>query len=703
MFRRTLTLSVSAIGLALATPALADDAVAIEPMDFGEWGVGLDALDTSVDPGDDFFAYVNGKWVEQTTIPADRASFGTFYMLHEQSLVDIQALVDELAASDPAPGTQPRRIVDAYNAYFDEAAIEAEGMAPAFPFLTEIFTAPDLARLAELFQAPGFPSMVVASVGLDAKDPESYAVGVNFDGMGMPDRDYYLVDSERNLALREKYREFLTFMLREAGYADPEAAARAVYAFEHKVAELEWDRAILRNQELTYNALTPAELAAFEPRFPTEALLKAGGFGDRQRLLARQLPPTEEEIGELGLTEAQLTQIGGGLPAMMTLLVETPLETLKAYMAAHFLAGNSSVLPQRIYDASFAFNGTAINGLEQPQPRWKRAIANTQSQLGEQLGALYVARYFPPEAKTRMDRMVQNLRRALGEGLASNEWMTEATKLEAAAKLERMRTKIGYPDTFKTYDGLEIRADDPLGNRIRTTAWHLADDLRKLDGPVDKEEWLMFPQQVNAYYLPHGNEIAFPAAILQPPFFSLAADPAVNYGAIGAVIGHEIGHGFDDKGSLFDSTGELRNWWQDEDRAAFVEQTDKLAPLIAAHCPVDDGKLCLKPEQSMGETLGDVVGLQLAWRAYVLSLDGQEPPVIDGLTGAQRFLLGFGQNWREKYREESLRNRVITANHPPSDFRLNNAVRHLDVFYEAFDVGPDDALYLPPEQRVKIW
>lgn len=699
-----LCVSSIALALALAAPAAAEEVAEAPPtMDLGEWGVGLDVLDPAVDPGDDFFAYVNGKWLDQTAIPADRASFGTFYVLHEQSVRDVKALIDEFAAGNPAEGTQARRILDSYTAYLDQDAIDAAGLVPAYPYLTEIFTAPDLARLVELGQMPGYRGMVAASVGLDAKNPEIYSVDVGFHGMGLPDRDYYLVDSERNLEIREKYKEFLRFMLGEAGYGDPAAAAEAVYAFEHKVAELEWSRPVLRNQLLTYNAISADELAAFEPRFPVRQMLAAGGFAERETFLARQLPPTAQEIEELGLTEEQLAQIGGGLPAMMTLMVETPLATLKAYLAAHFLADNSSLLPARIYDAQFAFNGTVLNGLEAPQPRWKRAIANTEGQLGEQLGALYVERHFPPEAKARMDKLVRNLRLALGEGIAANDWMTAATKAEAATKLEKIRTKIGYPDEFETYAGLEIRADDPLGNRMRATAWALADSLEKLKGPVDKSEWYLLPQQVNAYYLPHGNEIGFPAAILQPPFFNLAADPAVNYGAIGAVIGHEIGHGFDDQGSLFDATGELRNWWQDADREAYLAQTRKLAPLIEAYCPLEDKEICLKPDQVMGETLGDVVGLQMAWRAYQLSLDGKPAPVIDGMTGAQRFFLGFGQNWREKYREEALRNRIMTAAHPPADFRLNNAVRHLDAFYEAFDVGPDDALYLPPEQRVKIW
>ena len=397
--------------------------------------------------------------------------------------------------------------------------------------------------------------------------------------------------------------------------------------------------------------------------------------------------------------------IGGGLPAMMQLLTETPLATIKAYMAAQFLSGNASVLSSELDEARFALFGKLINGQESQQERWKRAIGAVEGQLGEQLGALYVERFFPPESKARMETLVGNLKIAMGKDLEENEWMTEATIAEAKAKLDGFVPMVGYPDEFETYEGLEITADNPLANRINTTRWAIDDAHSRLGKPVDPTEWGMLPQTVNAYYSPLTNRIVFPAAILQPPFFGGSADPAVNYGGIGAVIGHEIGHGYDDQGSQFDATGKLRNWWQDEDRAGFEKFTKRMATYIEAYCPVDspEGPVCLRGPQSMGETLGDVVGLQMAHRAYRLSLGGEVAPVIDGLTGDQRFLLGFAQIWRGMEREESLRNRVMTANHPPGTFRLNNAVRHLDAWYEAFNVTEEHALYLPPEERIKIW
>ncbi|MEP5937836.1 MAG: M13 family metallopeptidase [Erythrobacter sp.] len=689
-----------------SAPAPAKEAAPVATIDYGEWGVGLDLLDASVDPGDDFNAYVNGKWIAETEIPADRSSFGAAHILIEKSTKDIEVLIADLVKNNPAAGTTERRIVDAYNAFNDTDAIDATGLAPAHPFLTEIFTAPDVARLAELFQTPGYPALISVGVTVDSKNPDSYIPTVGFGGMGLPDRDYYLIDSERNLEVRAEYMKFLSLFLEQAGYADPAAAADAIYAFEYKVAELEWARQVMRNPELTYNSLSADELQALSPTFPIKSVLETGGFGAQPQFLARQIPPTEGEVEELGLSEEQLGMIGGGLPAMMELINSTDLATLKAWMAVRFLSGYSPYLHSDLDAANFAFSGTVLNGQEQQRPRWKRSIGVVGSQLGEQLAALYVARYFPPEAKSRMEALVANLKLSMAKSLDEVQWMSPATVEQASAKLGTMSVQVGYPDEFEAYEGLEISGDSPLGNAISTTKWSQADSLSQLGEPVDKNEWLLLPQTVNAYYAPNFNQIVFPAAFLNPPFFNMEADPAVNYGAIGSVIGHEIGHGFDDQGSKYDSQGALRNWWQAEDREGFEDRAAQMAKLIEAYCPIDDGedgKLCLKGDLSMGETLGDVVGLQMAYRAYRMSLNGEEAPVIDGLTGDQRFFLGFGQNWRSKLREENLRNRLLTAVHPPSEFRLNNAVRHLDAWYDAFDVGPDNVMYLAPEDRVKIW
>ncbi|MDE1467423.1 M13 family metallopeptidase [Aurantiacibacter sp. D1-12] len=722
MIRKILITSASVIGLAAASPALAQDEhqhglhdeLASAPqdgggetptMDFGEWGVGLDYVNTDLDPGDDFNAYANGMWIEQNEIPADRQRFGAFDMLREKSIVDVQTLMADLVASNPAPGTTERRIVDAYNAFVDVEAIDASGLAPAYPYLAQIFNAPDLEALVRLMEEPGMPSLVSAGVGIDARNPTEYAVSIGFGGLGLPDRDYYLVDSESNLEIREQYLSYMETIFGAAGYQDPAATARAVYAFEHKIAELEWARQMFRIPQLTYNVLSRDELDALAGDFPVGALLEAGQFADQDRFLASQLPPTDEEIESIGLTEEQLAMIGGGLPAMMELLTETPLEVIKAHMAGNFLAGNAAVLSTELDEANFDFFGRTIGGAEQQQERWKRGISTVEGMLGEQLGALYVERYFPPENKAQMDELVANLSRAMSLALDENEWMTPETLAEARTKLNGFVPMIGYPDEFETYDGLEITGDDPLANRMAASRWGIEDNRSRLGTQVDPTEWGMLPQTVNAYYSPLTNRIVFPAAILQPPFFNGSADPAVNYGGIGAVIGHEIGHGYDDQGSQFDATGTLRNWWQDADREGFEQFTTRMGEFIEAFCPVEsaEGPVCLRARQSMGETLGDVVGLQMAYRAYQLSLNGEEAPVIDGLTGDQRFFLGFAQIWRGMEREESLRNRVMTANHPPGEFRLNNAVRHLDAWYDAFNVTADDDLYLPPEERIRIW
>ncbi|EAQ28722.1 metalloendopeptidase PepO [Erythrobacter sp. NAP1] len=674
-------------------------------MDFGTWGVGLQTIDQNVDPGDDFNAYVNGKWIAANEIPADRQRYGAFDMLREGSINDVRELVNTLVASNPAEGTQARRIVNAYNAFMDVEAIDASGLAPAQPYLQEIFGAEDLEALTALFGKPGYPSLVSAGVTIDARNPTQYVVGIGFDGMGLPDRDYYLVDSESNLEIREKYKALLATVLGQAGYADPVAAAEAVYAFEAKVAEIEWARQIFRKPTLTYNELSPEDLAGYAGDFPIDTLLASAQLEGQPRFLAAQIPPTEEELKAAELTDEQRTMIGGGLPAMMKLLTETPLATLKAFMAAQFLGNNAAVLSSELDEAVFDFYGRTISGREEQQERWKRAISVVEGSLGEQLGALYVEKHFPETSKARMDELVANLGKAMNAALDDNQWMTAATIEQAREKLNGFVPMIGYPDEFETYDGLTIVADDPLANRMATAKWNDEDSRSRLGTEVDPTEWGMTPQTVNAYYSPLTNRIVFPAAILQPPFFNAEADPAVNYGGIGAVIGHEIGHGYDDQGSQFDATGTLRNWWQDEDREGFVKFTRAMGEFIEAYCPVEgsEGPECLRAGQSMGETLGDVVGLQMAYRAYKMSLNGEEAPVIDGLTGDQRFFLGYAQIWRGMEREESLRNRVMTANHPPGEFRLNNAVRHTDAWYEAFNVSEDDELYLPPEKRVKIW
>ena len=707
MIRTILVTGASAFALALSAPALAqDDSVPAETpqMTFGDWGFDPAGLDPSIDPGDDFFNYVNGRWIAANPIPPEYGRFGAFTFLGEKSSVDVQVLIDELVAANPAPGSKERRIVDAFTAYLDKDAIDARGMAPAYPYLGAIFSASDLGELADLFATPAYASLVGAGVTIDAKDPESYAVSIGFSGMGLPAREMYLEDSEANLAIRAAYMELLTFMLGKAGYADPAAAAEAVYAFEHDVAVLEWGRSALRNRDLTYNKLTRAQVAALVPDFPLVRVLEVGGYGDIESFLVPQMPPDDAEAAELELTdEFRAAEIGGGFPAMMELLNETPLATLKAYLAVRFLSNNASVLPSDVEQADFAFYGQTLSGAEEQQVRWKRAITETEGLLGEVLGQTYSERYFPEASKDAMLDLVANLRASFAAGLDTNEWMSAETQARALEKLESFNTKIGYPDEFETYEGLEISADNPLANRISAADWVWQFDLGRLGNPVDKSEWFMLPQQVNAYYAPNFNEIVFPAAILQQPFFGPDVDPAVNYGAIGAVIGHEIGHGFDDQGSKYDGTGTLTDWWTEEDRAAFDALGDRLVEQYNQFCPLDDGELCVDGRSTLGENLGDIGGLAMAYRAYRMSLNGAEAPVLDGLTGDQRFFLSWAQAWRTTTRDEELRRRLLTDSHSPPRYRVNGIVRNMDEWYEAFGITEDDDLYLPPEERVQVW
>jgi len=726
MIRTVLTTTASAMALVMAVPAAAeqldahgsqasdldmlvqdggDADVPMPTMSFGTWGVDPSLLSDTIDPGDDFFGYVNQEWLDANPLPAEFSRFGAFNLLREKSTSDVKALVDELVAKPASElSADEQRIVEAYESYLDTAAIDAAGLAPAQPYLDKIRGAETLSELVTLWGTPGYPAPLGGGVGVDAKEPTRYSIYLGSGGLGLPDRDYYLDESERGKDIQTKYREYLTFLFDQAGYEDAAGMADSVYAFEDSIArKVSWDRATSRNRDLTYNALTPAELGSLVEGFPTTAMLTASGFAGTDRFIVGDLPPTAEEAKALGLDEETVAKIGGGTPAMMTLLLETPMDVLQAWTIKEFLESNASVLPSRFDEADFAFYGKTLNGTPEQRARWKRAIGETEGLLGELVGKSYVERYFPAENKAAMVDLVANLRKALAQSIEQNDWMSAATKKEALAKLDAFDPKIGYRDNLETYDGLAIIEGNPLANRMAAQEWSWKEDLAKLGGPIDRTEWGMLPQTVNAYYNPTKNEIVFPAAILQQPFFGLTADAAVNYGGIGGVIGHEMGHGFDDQGSKSDGTGMLRNWWTDADRSAFDSLTDALVAQYDAFCPLDDGETCVNGRLTLGENIGDLGGLSLAYRAYKLSLGGKEDKVIDGLTGDQRFFLAWAQVWRSAQREESLRQRLRTDPHSPEEYRVNGIVRNMDEWYKAFNVTPDDALYLPPEKRVHIW
>ena len=695
----------SASAQTVATPAAAAAATTpgYTPMVFPGWGFDPAQLDRSAKPGDDFFAYVNGKWAATDVIQPQYPASGVSLNLQLGAEQAVRSIVEEMAAGRHASGSLEQKVGDSYRAFVDTAAIEAAGMAPAKPYLSRIAAADSRVKLAELFAEPGIPSPLQTYVTIDSLTPTRNALYVGTGGLGLPDRDYYLVDSERNLVLRAKYKEYVAFLLGKAGYADPKTSAEGVYAFERKLAELAWDRAISRDPNLTTNRLTRAEFLAMAGGFPLDRMLVASGLGEVDGLFGQEVPPTAAKIAKLGLTPEQLAKLGGGMPALFALLNSEPIPVIQAWTVAQFLNSQASVLPREIDDASFAFYGTTLSGRKTQRERWQRGLSAVQGQMGEAIGKLYVERNFPASSKAAMQELVGNLRLALAGNLKDLAWMTPATRIEAKKKLDAFGVKIGYPDKFETYDDMAIKPGAALDNNIAAADWGIKDQLRDLAKPVDKGKWLMTPQTVNAYYMPPANEIVFPAAILQPPFFNAKADPAVNYGAIGAVIGHEIGHGFDDQGSKYDATGALRDWWTPTDRKTFDALTAKLAAQYDAFCPLDEGKTCLSGKLTLGENIGDLGGISMAYQAYKLSLKGKPAPVIDGLTGDQRFFIAFAQAWRTKMREEMARQRITTDPHSPAEARVNVVLSNFDPWYKAFAVKPGDKLYLAPKDRVRIW
>ncbi len=713
--RDYLTLGASILALTFTTPAMADHhgdaetveaapaAIATPTMSFGEWGVDPALLSDQIAPGEDFFAYVNQEWLDANPLPAEFSRFGAFNLLREKSTSDVKALVDELVAADTRT-LDEQRIVDAYNAYLDTDTIEAAGLAPAQPYLDAIDKASSLEALTRLWGSAGYPSPVGGYVSVDAKQSDRYVAYLGLGGLGLPDRDYYLDTSQKGQEIQAKYRDYLTFLLREAGYDDPADTAARIYAFEDMLArDVVWDRTVSRNRDLTYNAFTRDELVALGAGFPVGTMLDATGLSASPQFVVANVPPTDERARELGLTAETLDTIGSGLPGMFAALQQTDLDTLKAWTAKSFLSQHADMLPTRFDEANFAFYGQTLQGTPEQRARWKRAIGATEGALGELVGQAYVDRYFPPGNKAAMDQLVANLRLAMAQGIDEIEWMGAETKEQARAKLATFDPKIGYRDNLESYDGLNIHPGNPLRNAIAAEAWQVTDNIAKLGGPIDRTEWFMLPQTVNAYYNSTKNEIVFPAAILQQPFFGISADPAVNYGAIGGVIGHEIGHGFDDQGSKSDARGNLRNWWTDADRAAFDERGDALVEQYNAFCPLDNGVTCVNGRLTLGENIGDLGGLSLAYRAYKIATEGRQVPMIDGLTGDQRFFLAWAQVWRSQQREDNARQRLRTDSHSPEEYRVNGVVRNMDAWYDAFDVGPGDPMYLPPDERVSIW
>src|SRR5450432_1761087 len=668
---------------AAAPPVASTQSPAAPPApkaELGDFGIDLSAMDRSIKPGDDFFAYANGTWDKNFVIPADKSSFGPFDRLDDLSKVRVRGIIEKAASAHAANATPDQQIGDFYAAFMDESAIEAKGLAPAQPGLDRIAAAKTRADIARLFGTLGYASLFDVQLTADFKDPDRYSVVITQSGLGLPDRDYYLKDDPQLKALREKYVTYVAQMLTLGGSSDPHNQARDVMAFDTAVAKVQWSIEKRREVEANYNPRTKAQVIAYAPGFPWQDFLDAQQLGARQDLV----------LGELT-----------AIKDLAALFNRTPLPTLKAALTFHYINSNASVLTQRFDQARFAFYGQTMRGQPQQRERWKRGVDAVDGALGESVGRLYVAQYFPPESKAKMQQLVANLLAALSQRIDANEWMSPETKTRAHEKLAGFTPKIGYPNTWKDYSTLVVKTDDPLGNNQRAQQWWWDYQVARLNRPVDRAEWGMTPQEINAYYNPSNNEIVFPAAILQPPFFDPNADPAVNYGAIGAVIGHEIGHGFDDQGRKFGPTGVMTDWWTPKDAEVFSARTARLIKEFSTFEALPG--LNVKGENTIGENIGDLGGLNMSHEAYMISLKGQPAPVIDGLTGDQRFFLAYAQVWREKYREGTLREIVMADVHSPSRFRVNGPLPNLDVWYSDFDVTPGEKMYIPPPDRVRIW
>ncbi len=686
----TLALSVAlALGVAACSPQQSQTETASEKsaVQAQQLTSGLDMSDfnTEVRPQDDLFTYVNGGWVEKTEIPADRSRVGSFNELRDENQERLRSIIEDAAASSPEAGSNAAKIGDFFNSFMDVERLNSLGYEPIAADLDAISqlqnhdqVAAHFAQLARLGVSSPFGFYVYA----DAKNPDVNTLYMSQSGLGLPDRDYYLKDDEKFVEIRAEYTSYIADILTLVGYdADKaQSAADAVLELETELAEVQWSRVESRNADKTYNKHTMDELQELLGDFNLGAYTEAAGIATVEEAVVRQ-PSYFSTFGDM--------------------FDEVALEDWQHYMSLRLVSNFSNALSEEINDRQFAFYGKVLRGTPEQEPRWKRGVNATDSALGEVLGQLYVAEYFPPAAKERMETLVDNLIKAYGESIKDLEWMSEETKQKALEKLSKFTPYIGYPSEWRDYSALVVAEDDLVGNYKRSAEFDYQENISKIGEPVKAEDWGMTPQTVNAYYSPVRNEIVFPAGILQPPFFDLDAEDAVNYGGIGAVIGHEIGHGFDDQGSKYDGDGNLQSWWTDADREAFDERGGKLAAQYDSYEPIED--VFVNGKLTLGENIGDLAGLTIGYRAYVDSLEGEPSPVLDGFTGEQRVFLGWAQVWQTKQRDEYTRNQVLSDPHSPAYYRVNGTVVNVPAFYEAFDVKPGDEMYVSPEERVTIW
>ena len=672
---KMLTLATASL-LAVCVPALAD---AAKPA-YGTWGYDPAAMDSSVKPGDDFWAYVNGTWDKNTQIAADRASAGPFVTLSDAAEKDVRQIVEGLA-NDPNRDRLGQQVGDYYASFMDQAAIEAAGTAPLKPYLDEINAAKTRAQLLSLFVKPGFASPVDVSIIPDFKNAERYSAIAGQATLGMPSREYYLDDSAKMKAHRAAYRDYIVTIQKLAGLPGGDAAADRIIALETALSKAQWPAAERRDIDKIYNPMNRAQLAKLAPQFEWNASLAKAGLGSAKSVIVTE-PSAVAGAGKI--------------------FASTPLSTWKEWLAFRFVSDHAGYLPKAIYDARFNFYSKQLSGVQAQRERWKRGVAAVNGALGEAVGEIYVKSHYPAESERQMAELIGNLRDAYQERITSNNWMDEATRKAALEKLAAFEPRIGHPVKYIDYSSMKVVKGDPLGNAVRAAEFDWQLELSRFPKPVDRTLWGMYPQTINAYYNPLANQITFPAAILQPPFFDPNADAAVNYGAIGAVIGHEMGHGFDDEGRKFDPKGNLRDWWSPEAAKAYAGRTDALVKQYNAFSPFPG--VNLNGKLTLGENLGDLSGVEAAYAAYKkYTAKHGEPPVIDGPTGDQRFFIAYAQAWQGKDREDAERQQILTDPHSPDKYRVNGIVRNVDAWYKAFNVQPGDKLYLAPEQRVRIW
>lgn len=651
-------------------------------------GIDPDGIDASIRPQDDLFRHVNGRWLLATEIPSDKSNYGSFTALDDAARENIRTIIEESVKNPTDANSQ--KVGDFYRSYMNGELIAQKGLRPLeeqFATINSISSIDDLVKYFGQVNVVGIGSPFGFGIGTDDKNSSRYLAGISQGGTTLPDRDYYLEDDEKYGQARAALKAYIEKLYALAKLPDGPAAAEHILALETSLAKVQWSRTELRDAEKRYNLFEVAKLNEVSSKLPWATFFTAVGA------------PSLKEVNVI--TPSFFSELE-------KILEETSMETWKQYCRFRLLDAAAEYLSNDFVDAHFELHDRAITGVPEQQPRWKRAVDATSGAgagdfgvLGEALGQLYVERHFPAESRRRMDELVSNLLKTYEKSIHELTWMTDATKEKALDKLSKITTKIGYPDEWRDYSKLEIRSDDLLGNMMRSAKFEHHRQLDRLNEPVDRKEWGMTPQTVNAYYNPGMNEIVFPAAILQPPFFDAKADDAANYGGIGAVIGHEISHGFDDEGSKYDGDGNLQNWWTEADRLAFDELTGQLVAQFDSYEPLPGRKL--NGKLTLGENIADLSGMAIAYKAYRMSLNGSDGPVIDGYTSSQRFFMSWAQIWRRKYREDELVRRLVIDPHSPSLYRANGPISNLDAFYEAFNVQPGDKLYKPKASRIQIW